>query len=176
MQSLNTSYYLSAQLPNLKEAHTQAQKESKQQAESLFSNQQSNDYAASLDAYQIGMPLKWVHWKSSAKRGELLIRQVLPESKHSYALWINPFYDHQQKAPTEFEQDAYADLIMSICDRHGYGLYLENMVLKPMIYHGAMLISICTKKVRRLGRSDQLSNQANASIYSSSSFTCHSCL
>lgn len=119
----NELQYLSLQLPDLKEAHTQAQRESKQQAESLFSSKQSNDYAASLDVYQIGMPLKWVHWKSSAKRGELLIRQVLPEPKHSYALWINPFYDHRQTAPTEFEQDAYADLIMSICDRLWHGGY-----------------------------------------------------
>ena len=77
----------------------------------------SNNYSASLDAHQAGMPLKWVHWKSSAKRGELLIRQVLPEVKSSYALWINPFYDVKGPVPNEVEYDAYADLIMSICER-----------------------------------------------------------
>ena len=119
--------YLSARLLDFKEVKNQAQEESKQQDDPRLSSNYSDDYAASLDVYQIGMPLKWVHWKSSAKRGELLIRQVLPEPKNSYTLWINPFYDHQKTAPTELEQDAYANLIMSVCDRlwhAGYTLKL----------------------------------------------------
>ena len=103
----------------------------------------SNEYSASLDPYQAGMPLKWIHWKSSAKRGELLIRKNLPEKQGICALWINPFY-HQMEVPSELEHDGYADLIMTVCERlwqNGYTLKIYGFKQVDLSWERSVVIA-----------------------------------
>ena len=84
----------------------------------------------SLEPHTVGTPLKFIHWKSSAKRGELMTRRGEQSSSHRFALWINSHYDPHLGVPTEEEQDQYADLIMTICEwmwRRGRTVYLYGM-------------------------------------------------
>lgn len=70
----------------------------------------------SIEPHTVGTPLKFIHWKSSAKRGELMVRRGEQSSSYRFALWINPYYDPDLGTPSKEEQDQYADLIMTICE------------------------------------------------------------
>lgn len=83
----------------------------------------------SIEPHISGTPLKFIHWKSSARRGELMTRRGEQSSTHSFTLWINPHYHPDGTHPLLHENDYYADLIMTICDR----MWRQN---RPVLIYG----------------------------------------
>lgn len=74
----------------------------------------SDERWVSIEPYLVGEPLKHIHWKSSARRGELMVRRGESSARELCSVWINPHYHSTSKAPSVDEQDAYADLIMTL--------------------------------------------------------------
>lgn len=99
----------------------------------------ADDQWNSIEAHQIGEPLKHVHWKVSARRGELMAIRGEQKSSAKVRLWVNPHYDHRSPPPSDLEQDAFCDLIMTLIWRSLLkgesvelsGLLNEDILIEP---------------------------------------------
>lgn len=55
----------------------------------FFSEQEQEILSADMRKYQTGDPTKWIHWKNSAKAGELLVRPPMPEELPEHMIFID---------------------------------------------------------------------------------------
>ncbi len=55
-----------------------------------------------LRAYARGDSYRLIHWKASARAGQLLVRQFAAESEEGFSLWLDPAADHWFR-PEQFE-------------------------------------------------------------------------
>lgn len=65
----------------------------------FFADRQQEMLSADLRKYQTGDPTKWIHWKNSAKMGELLVRPTMPEElpEHMILLDLSPIEGEEQE-------------------------------------------------------------------------------
>lgn len=72
---------------------------------------------SSIDLYRYGQPMRSIHWKASARRGELMSRRGMDSKRDPLSLFVNFQFSADEIKPTEEEEDALMDLVMTVCHR-----------------------------------------------------------
>jgi len=76
---------------------------------------QAHEELAGLRKLEPSEPLKLIHWRASAKRGELIKAQYHALDQAQVTLWVSPHYSAEQDPPSVWEADEWANLIASVC-------------------------------------------------------------
>lgn len=74
---------------------------------------QSRDELSGLRLLGASEPLKLIHWRASAKRGELIRVQYHSLEPAQTTLWVSPYYAPGRSTPTPWEEDEWANLVAS---------------------------------------------------------------
>ena len=69
----------------------------------------------SLSPYLPGESLRSIHWKASARRGELISRRGLDQGATPLIIYLNPHTEAEQVDPAE--EDRLMDMLVSVCTR-----------------------------------------------------------
>lgn len=104
-----------------------AELEKKDPKNSLFSTAKSQnlpDYE--LRPYQPGDPVKYIHWKNSAKAGELLVRKLMPEEQSETVL----FMDLSPIAGNSDARFAAEDLIIEVCLAFAHDYFVKKIPIR----------------------------------------------
>ena len=76
---------------------------------------QAREELTGLRPLEPSEPLKLIHWRASAKRGELIKAQYHSLDYAQVTLWVNPHFSAMQEPPSAWEVDEWANLIASAC-------------------------------------------------------------
>lgn len=91
-----------------------------------------------LRAYVRGDSYRLIHWKASARAGQLLVRQFSAESAEGFSIWVDPSADRWFR-PEQFE------LLMSLAGSLAEDLFREGRLDSVLVADGP------SRRVRRLG-------------------------
>ena len=103
-----------------------------------------------LRDYRSGDSPRWIHWRTSARRGELMVKEFEQQNEQDLAILIDPWLPRTKAAPEQREAleqaiSFAATLCLETCRHQGRRLVLGWTGAAPGVRQGARLrSSSCT--------------------------------
>jgi len=115
---------------------------------------QQEEYHGLRD-YRAGDSPRWIHWRTSARRGELMVKEFEQENEQELAILIDPWLPRNKVAPElrdamELMISFAATICLESCRRQGRRLILGWTGSPPGVCHGQASVKLLHELLQQL--------------------------
>jgi uncharacterized protein (DUF58 family) len=108
-----------------------------------------------LRDYRSGDSPRWVHWRTSAKRGELMVKEFEQQNEQDLAILIDPWLPRTRSAPEQREAleqaiSFAATLCLETCRHHGRRIVLGWTGAAPGVRQGPASVKLLHELLEQL--------------------------
>src|SRR5262249_35916154 len=108
-----------------------------------------------LRDYRSGDSPRWVHWRTSARRGELMVKEFEQQNEQDLALLVAPWFPrskatYEQRESVEQVISFAATICLETCRHHGRRLVLGWTGPSPGVRHGPASVKLLHELLEQL--------------------------
>jgi uncharacterized protein (DUF58 family) len=115
---------------------------------------QQEEYHGLRD-YRAGDSSRWIHWRTSARRGELMVKEFEQQNEQDLAILIDPWLPRSKATPQQREAAEQAisfaaTICLETCRRQGRRLVLGWTGAPPGVIHGQASVKLVHELLEQL--------------------------